>query len=64
MAMLIKYRVHEVAKDFIPALRDLTVDRSVESDEFMAAAVVPHLKGFSEDESENEFYYKRDGKTY
>ena len=55
---------NEVAKDFIPALRDLTVDRSVESDEFMAAVVVPHLKEFSEDESKNEFNFERGGKTY
>lgn len=55
---------NETAKNVFPELRQITVDHPLASNEYMAITALPWLKEFAADESQNEFLYERNDKSY
>ena len=52
------------AREFFPALNELTVDRPLDRSEWMRGNMIPWLDDFKADEKKNEAYCGIDGKIY
>lgn len=55
---------NQTAKDVFPELNNLTVDRPIAGNEFMANTVLEWLKAFAADQSQSEFLYEKGESTY
>ncbi len=55
---------NQTAKDVFPELSNLTVDRPITGNEFMAATALKWLQQFEADQSDSEFLYEIGDKTY
>lgn len=55
---------NQIAKDVFPQLNDLTVDKSMESSEFVYATMLPWIQSFSADMDSNIFLHEKGEKVY
>ncbi len=55
---------NETAKKVFPELNDVTVDRPLASNEYLAATALPWLRAFAADETQNEFLFERDEQSF
>lgn len=55
---------NETARNMLPELMELTVDKPIRDHVWMRDNVIPWLAAFREDETKDKQYYERDGKTY
>ena len=55
---------NETAKSVFPELNELTVDRPLAVNPFMANTVLPWIQAFAADEAKNEAHFERDGRSY
>lgn len=55
---------NETAKNVLPELRELTVDRPVAGNAYLASLVIPWLQAFAADEMQAEAHFERNERDY
>ena len=55
---------NKTAKKVFPQFNDMTVDRPMAANDYMRQTALPWLESFAADQSQSEFLYEKDDRTY